>query len=304
MGDVVVDLHILDGQVDLAVKVDAAAALDARVVADLAVGKDQAARGLAEIDAAAVALGMVVVHLDVVELERAARSVHGDTRAVTVAAGVHLVGDVAGDGDVLDVRARAARGERDAARAVPVVARAARDQAALDDGLALAVVLPELAVVVGVARVCNFGVRARAAFKVERTAVHVDDLARAVGVPLLVLAEVEGAVAVDHVAVHVDVVGVAVGHLDAAVALGVPVVHELDGDLVLMQLVVVGRGHVVHDVHDVGHARAVVGAAVLGARHLADGTAGIRAVGIGALRHCHGAYEQHGHRGDRESRSA
>ena len=265
-----------------------------------AVLKTERAVRVAHVDTAAVALGVIADDADVVELQRALAAVHGDARAVPVAA-VVLIGDVARDGGVGDERARGVAGERDAAGAVPVVAGTAGDQAAVHGGLFPAAfgVFPEV-VVVGPGVHMGVGVSARAAVEVQRTAVDVDDLARALRIPLVV-AVAQGLAAIDHVAVQVDMEGVAVGHLDAPVGLGVPVGQKVDRDLVLVEIVVTSRDHVVHDGHDVLDRAAVEGAPVALARHLADGVVRlVRGVGVGLLRRHGRKGERDGHRGDRD----
>ena len=266
-----------------------------------AVLKTERAVRVAHVDTAAVALGVVADDADVVELQRALAAVHGDARAVPVAA-VVLVGDVAGDGGVGDERARGVSCERDAAGAVPVVAGTAGDQAAVharrDPGTG---VLPE-EFITDIRAGVLIVLLARTAVEIEGAAVHVDNVARALRIPLVV-AVAQGLAAIDHVAVQVDVVGVAVGHLDAPVGFGVPVGQQVDRDLVLVEIVVAGRDHVVHDSHDVLDRAAVEGAPVALARHLANGVVRlVRGVGVGALRRYGRKGERDGHRGDRDGK--
>ena len=94
---------------------------------------------LAHVDAAARALGVVVEHLGVVELQLAALAVQRHAGTVAVA-GVPLVGEVARHRDVFEVGLGAVAGKRYAACAVLVVAGAAGDEPAFDDvGAAFAV---------------------------------------------------------------------------------------------------------------------------------------------------------------------
>ncbi len=83
---------------------------------------------------------------------------------------------------------------------------------------------------------------------------------------------------------QVDAEGIAVRHHNAAVRLGVPVGQQVDSHLVLMAGIMGCGNHVIHGMHNVFNAFAVVGVAVFFARNLTDGTIGVSAVGIGALR--------------------
>ena len=278
--------------------------MGAVVALDPAVLDGERAVRVAHVDAAAVALGTIVRNLDVVELQRALAAVHGDARAVPVAP-VVLVGKVTRDGGVGDERARGVARERDAAGAVPVVAGTAGDQAAVHGGLFPAAfgVFPEV-VVVGPGVHMGVGVSARAAVEVQRTAVDVDDLTRALRIPLVV-AVAQGLAAVDHVAVQVDVVGVAVGDLDATVAFGVPIGEEVDGELLLMRGDVPKRGHVLHGGHNILGRVAVVGVVVLLAGDLAHRVLhGGGAVRVGALRRRGREGKRYRHRGDHDSKHA
>ena len=271
--------------------------MGAVVALDPAVLDGERAVRVAHVDAAAVALGTVVRNLDVVELQRALAAVHGDARAVPVAP-VVLVGKVTRDGGVGDECARGVACERDAAGAVPVVAGTAGDQAAVharrDPGTG---VLPKEFITdirAGVLVV----LLARTAVEVEGAAVHVDDVARALRIPLVV-AVAQGLAAIDHVAVQVDVVGVAVGDLDATVALGVPIGEEVDGELLLMRGDVPKRGHVLHGGHNILGRVAVVGVVVLLAGDLAHRALhGGGAVRVGALRRRGREGKRYRHRGD------
>ena len=222
----------------VAVDIDAAAVVAGQVVRHLAaVLEGDRAAVVADIDATARALGVVVHHVGVAEHERGVLAVDGDARAVAVAA-VELVGQVAGDGDVVEVHLTALALGGDAARAIVVVAGAARDEAAAEHRLARAVELPErrgdVAVGVGVdvgegACVGGLGLLPRAAVHRERAAVlHVDGLALPLGVPGAAVGA--GLVGVEHVAVQVDGVGLALGHHDAPMGVRVPVAVQVDGD--------------------------------------------------------------------------
>ena len=273
----------------VALVADTAAGFAGGVVADLAVvGKlDLAVFNIAlDIDTAAVPHSVVVHDLGVVHSKLGAVAEKGNAAAFTPPTKIRI-DDVARDSNAGEVE-RGAFHDGNTARAVLVVANAAGDQASVERvGIVVGTGLPKMVVVVKVASVLAGGlVCRRAAVDVDgNTLVDLDDLTVAFAVPLAVG---PGLVAVDHVAVKVDGVGVArVLELEQAVVLGVPIVHEVDGDIGLVQRVVCRRGHVADAVHDVLDAVRVVRVAVVAvAGDLGHGARLVLVVGIRACGAC------------------
>ncbi len=106
---------------------------------------------------------------------------------------------------------------------MPVVAGATRDEAALNYGVTLAVIVPKVPVVERIALVLScLLIFCRGTVDIEHTAaLNVDSLTRTLGVPHAAVAQ--SLVAIEHVTMELDGVGVTRRNLNTAVALGVPI---------------------------------------------------------------------------------
>ncbi len=219
----------------IVVEVHAAAVLRAVVVGNLgAIRKLDSATLIAHIDAATQALGVVVNDLGVAHFESRILAMKSHASAMTVAA-EPLVGEVAGNGDIIQVDLDVLVLGADAASAVVVITGAARNQAAVNAGRAAAVILPEVVAAIPNARVeraimHRLGRFSRTAIHRERRALfHMDDVTFTLAIPFV--AEAESLVAVDHVAIELEGVVAAFGNHDAPVGLGVPIVGEADSHI-------------------------------------------------------------------------
>ncbi len=177
---------------------------------------------------------------------------------------------------------------------MPVVTGTTRDEAALNYGVTLAVIVPKVPVVERIALVLScLLIFCRSTVDIEHaTTLNVDSLARTLGVPHAAVAQC--LVAIEHVTMELDGVGVARRNLNTAVALGVPIGQKLDGHRSLVEWIVTRGDHVIHNVHDILDTLAVEGALVLLACYLANGARRVCAISICTLRQCYCANKRHG----------
>ena len=156
------------------------------------------------------------------------------------------VGNVAGDGRIIHIELGLAPLKGNSASAILIVAGAAGNQAALEDGAAVTFGLPKLFVIVEGSFVlgCLFGIRTCTIDGKRGALVDDDDILVARAVPIRACLT-----AVDHVAVEVDGVVPVGGNLYAVVT-GIPIVQKVDNDIAALAFCAAEQaGNVVGEFH-------------------------------------------------------
>ncbi len=213
MGFIAANLASIKSQAHVVViEVDTATAQDAHIVGNLGAVLDGDLRAiLTHVDTATVAFGMVIDDFSVVESKLRVVAMHGNSAAMPVARSP-LIGNVAGNRHIIELRSSVASLQSYAAGTIMVIASAASDKTAFDNRAAATVIVPPTSFISGAAFMLYICFLVCTTVN-DELALDAKDLAVA-RAPPCVTAFSARQIAIDHMAMQVKGEGLAFGDLD------------------------------------------------------------------------------------------